>query len=424
MENAGGEGEEAEKWSFTPNHKIILAAQHTVRSVYQTITANLDGRDQRPTISLAIGDPSAFPTFRTAPVAVDAIISAVRSANYNSYTPPVGILPARRAIAEHLSRDLPYKLSSDDIFMTVGCTQAIETVLTVLSCPGANILLPRPGYPNYKSCAAFCGVEVRDYNLNPERSWEIDLDSLKSVADKNTVAMVVINPGNPCGNVFTYEHLAEVAKTAKKLGIFVIADEVYRHLTFGTNPFVPMGTFGSLVPVLTLGSISKRWVVPGWQLGWIAVTDPRGILKKNKVLDCFESYLTISADPVTFIQGAIPQILGDTGEDFFNETIRTLKQTVDICCERIKEIDCVTCPYKPEGAMSAMVKLDLSLLEDILDDVDFCCKLAKEESVIILPGSAVGLKNWLRVTFASGPSTLEDGLERVKSFCQRHAKKH
>ncbi|RWR89592.1 nicotianamine aminotransferase A-like protein [Cinnamomum micranthum f. kanehirae] len=422
MENTEGEGEE--KWSFNPNHNIISAAQHTVRSVYQTITANLDGRDQRPTISLAIGDPSAFPCFHTTPVAVDAIISAVRSANYNSYPPPVGILPARRAIAEHLSRDLPYKLSSDDIYITAGCTLAIETVLTVLSRPGANILLPRPGYPYYKSYAAFCGVEVRDYSLNPERSWEIDLDSLMSLADKNTVAMVVINPGNPCGNVFTYEHLAEVAKTAKKLGILVIADEVYRHLTFGTNPFVPMGTFGSLVPILTLGSISKRWVVPGWRLGWIAVTDPRGILKKNKVLDCFESYFTICADPVTFIQGAIPQILGDTGEDFFNETTRKLKQTADICCERIKEINCITCPYKPEGAMSAMVKLDLSLLEDILDDVDFCCKLAKEESVIILPGSAVGLKNWLRVTFATGPSALEDGLERVKSFCQRHAKKH
>ncbi|RWR89593.1 putative aminotransferase TAT2 isoform X2 [Cinnamomum micranthum f. kanehirae] len=232
--------------------------------------------------------------------------------------------------------------------------------------PGqTNILLPRPGYPFYKSCAAFCGIEARDYNLNLERNWEIDLDSLKSVADKITVAMVVINPGNPCGNVFTCDHIwlrsvayNLVAQTAKKLGILVIADEVYYHLTFGTKPFVPMGTFGSLVPVLTVGSLSKRWVVPGWRLGWIAVTDPRGYM-----------------------------------------------------LWRIKEIDCITCPYKPEGAMSAMVKLDLSLLEDILDDVDFCCKLAKEESVIIIPGSAE-------------PSTLEDGLERVKSFCQRHAKKH
>jgi len=113
------------------------------------------------------------------------------------------------ALAEHLSSDLPYKLSTDDIFLTAGGTQAIEVVVSVLAQPGTNILLPRPGYPNYEARAGLHNLEVRRFDLIPERGWEIDIDSLESIADKNTTAMVIINPNNPCGSVYTHEHLAK-----------------------------------------------------------------------------------------------------------------------------------------------------------------------------------------------------------------------
>ncbi|KAK2990101.1 hypothetical protein RJ640_028741 [Escallonia rubra] len=413
----------SKKWGFRGNQSLGTASAITIRGVLNMLMENLNKDDPRPAIPLGHGDPSAFPCFRTTHLAEDAISDSLRSAKFNGYAPTVGVLPARRAIAEYLSTDLPQKLSPDDIYLTIGCTQAIEVILTVLARPNANILLPRPGFPFYEARAAFSHLEVRHFELLPEKGWEVDLEAVEALADENTVAIAVINPGNPCGNVFTYEHLKKIAETARKLGILVIADEVYDHLVFGNNPFVPMGVFGSIAPIITVGSISKRWIVPGWRLGWLVTNDPNGILEKHGIVDCIKGFLNISSDPATFIQGAIPQILSKTKEDFFSKIVNILKEAAEICYDGIKDIPCITCPSKPEGSMFVMVKLNVSLLEDITDDVDFCVKLAKEESVIVLPGVAVGLKNWLRVTFAIEPSSLADGLGRIKAFSERHAKK-
>ncbi|KAH7860631.1 hypothetical protein Vadar_015879 [Vaccinium darrowii] len=375
------------EWRFKGNEELKNALAFSIKGVVSTLMKNLDESDNRPVIPLGRGDPSSSPCFRTTPVAKDAVVEAVRSAEFNSYAPHAGILPARRSIAEYLSRDLRYNLAPDDVYLTVGAKQAIDIILPVFARPGANVLLPKPGYPGYQAHATLNHLEIRHFDLLPEKGWEVDLEGLKSLANDKTVAMVIVNPCNPCGNVFTYEHLQkvaetarklgilviadEVAETARKLGILVIADEVYGHRAFGNAQFVPMGVFASTVPVITIGSISKRWTVPGWQLGWIVTNDPNGILHKNGIVDSLKGSLGVTSGPATFIQ----------------------------------------------------VKLDLSLLEGINDDMEFCIKLAKEESVIILPGVAVGLKNWIRITIAIEPSSREDGLGRIKSFCLRHAMK-
>ncbi|KAL6640317.1 hypothetical protein ACP70R_022166 [Stipagrostis hirtigluma subsp. patula] len=459
---AGDDDGDAVAWRFArPAVDGALASEGaadriSIRAVRYKIRESVDERDPRPVLPLAHGDPSVFPAFRTAPEVEDAVVATLRSGDFNCYPAGVGLPAARRdvtndkfgqdaftligyrnwrntyqgftnhvgALAEHLSRDLPYKLSTDDVFLTAGGTQAIEVVISVLAQPDANILLPRPGYPNYVARAALNNLQVRHFDLIPERGWEIDLDSLVSVADKNTTAMVIINPNNPCGSVYTYEHLAKVAEVARKLGILVIADEVYGNLVFGSSPFVPMGVFGHVAPVLTIGSLSKRWVVPGWRLGWVAVCDPKKILQETKIIASITNFLNVSTDPATFIQGALPRILDNTKEDFFKRIIILLAESAEICYREINGIKCITCPRKPEGSMFVMVKLNLYLLEEIHDDIDFCCKLAKEESVILCPGSVVGMENWIRITFAIDSSSLLDGLARIKSFCQRHKKKN
>ncbi|XP_057792498.1 nicotianamine aminotransferase 1-like [Salvia miltiorrhiza] len=405
----------AKRWRFEGSQHVIGAGAMTLRGVMDGVMKNMDGDDGRHVIHLSQGDPSAFPSFRTAAFAEDAVCAAVRSAQFNGYSSTAGLPAARSAVAEYLSKDLPYDLSSDDVFLTIGCTQALEAILTALARPGANILLPRPGYPDYEARAAFAGLEVRHFDLDPENDWEADLAAVEALGDDHTVAIVVINPGNPCGNVFKYDHLKKIAEMARNMGILVIADEVYGHLTFGSNPFVPMGVFASIAPIITLGSLSKRWIVPGWRIGWLVLNDLHGILTKHGIVDSIKGFLNISSDPVTFIQAALPEILLKTPTDFYDKIVSMFRESAEKCYKLSQQIPCISCPTKPQGCMFLMIKLNLSMLEGI------CCKLAKEESVILLPGTGLGLKNWLRVTFAVEASHIDEGFRRIRAFCERHA---
>ncbi|ONK81591.1 uncharacterized protein A4U43_C01F30880 [Asparagus officinalis] len=202
------------KWRFQPSCSLAAAGDLNVRAVVKRLIENVDKNSGKPMINLGHGDPSGFSCFRTAETAEGALVSAVRSAKYNGYPVRGGTPSARSAIAEYLSKDLPYKLSPDDVYVTSGCNQAIEILLSVLALPGANILLPRACFPFYETRAAFSKLEVRHFNLVAERGWEVDLDNVEALADENTVAMVVINPGNPCGNVSTYQHLNKVVPYA------------------------------------------------------------------------------------------------------------------------------------------------------------------------------------------------------------------
>uniref|UniRef100_J3LC23 Aminotransferase class I/classII large domain-containing protein n=1 Tax=Oryza brachyantha TaxID=4533 RepID=J3LC23_ORYBR len=111
------------------------------------------------------------------------------------------------AVAAHLSRELPYEVSPADVVLTAGCKPAI--MMSVLASPGANVLLPRPGYPLYASRAALSGLEFRHFDLLPDREWEVDLAGVEALADENTVAIVIVNPNNPCGCVYSRDHLAK-----------------------------------------------------------------------------------------------------------------------------------------------------------------------------------------------------------------------
>ncbi|GLJ16173.1 hypothetical protein SUGI_0270070 [Cryptomeria japonica] len=413
------EEEQNEGKCQTRCNPVLLEYSSSIRGVLAMLLSRLS--PDKSVIPLGHGDASSFKCFRAPLNVEDALIQSTRSSNFNGYAPSYGILDTRRAVAEYVSSGLPYKLTYNDVYLTVGCSQAIQVCLTVLATKGSNILLPRPGFPVYETVCGYNGIEIRFYDLVPEKNWEVDLDQIEALADDKTIAMVIINPSNPCGAVFDYEHLLKIAKTAERLDFPIVSDEVYAHMVFGESKFVPMGTFASITPVITLGGISKRWLIPGWRFGWLVACDPHGILKKGKVQEGVEMLMNITPGPSTVVQGAVPSILKDTSKEFHENILHLLDMAADICYKRIQKIKSLCCYSRPQGSMFIMVKINLSTFKGIKDDMEFAFRLVEEESVVVLPGSTLGMKNWIRISFAAPIALLEEGWDRIESFCQRHS---
>ncbi|CAK9225104.1 unnamed protein product [Sphagnum troendelagicum] len=399
-----------------------LESRNPIRELLESL--NVPPSHGKEKISLAQGDPTVFGHLRAPQAAVDAMVAATESCMFNGYTHSAGSQECRMAVADYHSPSLPFKLSANDICITVGCSQAIQLCIAALATPGSNMLLPRPGFPIYETFCKYYGVQCRYYDLIPDKDWEIDLDEVTILMDANTVAWIVCNPSNPCGSVYKYQHLAKIAAVAEKQRVPIISDEIYAEMVFGGNDFIPLASFSPKVPVLTVGGVSKRWLVPGWRLGWIIVADPKGILAKARVMEALMRLVQMTIGTSTLSQAAISGLLLHTPSEFYDDTLKSLKAGAELCYRRVQCITGLDCPTFPQGAMYIMVKINPGAFKGLSSDVEFASLLAEEESVLVLPGAAFGIANWIRVVFATPQNLLEEAWDRIELFCLRHSLQH
>lgn len=442
-------------WVCPPSTKC-LRTYNPIRAIVDPVVSNSiksgelrgDGKDQ---ISLALGDPTAFGNITPCPAVIDAITKALQSPSMAAgYINACGTPEALAAIAAHHSCDEPntmVRVTPEDVVVANGASGALELALTALLDEDSVLLVPNPGFPLYQVIAESHGARVMHYNLLPENGWECDLDHMENIikaeqchrSGKAVVRGIVVNnPSNPTGAVYSQHHLRGILELAHRYRLPIISDEIYGAMTFGDAVFHPMANvaarMGRSVPVITASGLGKQYLVPGWRLGWIVFHDNNsGSICEVK--DGAKRLAQVVLGASHLAQMAIPAALAPTDpvncqiiETWKTKLYSTIENQANFTCQYLDKCHGLTV-IPPQGAMYAMVKINVEMFDGFIkDDVSFMKLLLEEENVMVLPGKAFGLKSnssspcdAFRVVFCAPINILSVAFERIAAFCSHHA---
>lgn len=410
------EPDRRDKWTIRASARSLRTI-NPIRNLVQGI--DVKPNPSKELIKLSVGDPTLYGNLKVSKKAIDEYCKVIQSMKHNGYSMSYGSVEARTAIAERYTIPLA-PLTPDDVVLASGTSGALELAIGALANEGDNILLPLPGFPLFQTIAKGFGIECRYYKLRPNNKWEINLNHLSSLADNRTAAIVINNPSNPCGSVYSSHHINEILKTASKLHLPIIADEVYSDMVFSECKFTSIGSQSVNVPVLSVGGISKQFVVPGWRLGWILIHDRNNVLQAGEVRKGIRQLTTRMLVPNTPSQAVIPCLLSEgTKDECFKAIMNELELNASFTVKALAKAPGLRC-IPPQGAMYTMVEIDSELL-GFSDDMEFTKALLREESVFVLPGQCFNAPNFVRIVFCAPQYVLSEAFHRIRRFCSRHS---
>ncbi|GAA5906558.1 hypothetical protein JCM8208_000479 [Rhodotorula glutinis] len=431
-------GTSAKPWKTVDISSGVKRISNPIREILANIDLSAPiVQGPKQLVNLGLGDPSVFGNHAPAPESLAAIEESLKSGRALGYPESVGYADAREAVANYFDEgpNGNWRVTKNDVVMTHGASGALEMAISVLADETKNVLFPRPLFTAYETMSAISRCEIRYYDLLPEQDWEVDLAHLESLIDENTAFVMVNNPSNPCGSNWSEKHLRDIAAIMAKHQTLVITDEVYAGLAwdvtgprpaaadaprvegkFNRGVFTPYASICGPSPCLVVGAVSKRWLAPGWRLGWVIVHDPLGVL--SEVRQGLAKWAFRIQGPNSTMQRALPGILANTPERFYLDTMAELKRTGEALFDRLERIPGLT-PRRPQGAMYLICQYsDL----DLEDDKAFVTALYEEERVFILPGAAFRLDGYIRFVTTTPLPVLLDACARLEEFCKRHAK--
>jgi alanine-synthesizing transaminase len=356
---------------------------------------------------LNIGDPNQF-GFLTPPHLIEAVEKAMRD-GHNGYTPSPGIQAAREAAAaDFISRGV--NVSADRVLITSGTSEGIELALTAIVDEGDEVLVPSPTYPLYTAVLAKIGAQPAYYRTDHTNGWQPDLDHIKSLINRKTRALVVIDPNNPTGAIYPDAMRKSLIEIAEDAGLVILADEVYGDLSYD-GPVPPMAALASQAAIISYSSLSKAYLAPGWRAGWMAVgATPRLDAALAAIKKLADGRLC-SPGPMQY---AVTAAL--TGDRSHQHTFRQqLRERAELTTRRMNAIPGMSC-VAPRSAFYAMPKVELPPGKT---DVEYVLGLLRTKGVLCVYGSGFGAApedGFFRIVFLASLRDLDAIYDDVTDF--------
>ena len=371
-------------------------------------------------IKLNIGNVGVFGFDPPEEIQLDMIRNL---SNASAYSDSKGIFAARKAIMQYCQEKGIQGVALDDVYTGNGVSELIVLSMNALLNDGDEVLVPAPDYPLWTAAVSLSSGTPVHYLCDESKDWAPDLNDLRKKITPRTKAIVVINPNNPTGAIYSKEVLLEMTKIAREHGLILFADEIYDKMLYDAEKHISLASLSTDVVTITFNGLSKNYRSCGYRAGWMVVSGD-----KEMVRDYIEGLNMLSSMRLCANvpgQYAIQTALGgyQSINDLVAEGGRLARQR-DLAWKLITAIPGVTC-VKPKSALYLFPKLDPDMYP-IEDDQQFVAEFLKEEKVLLVQGSGFnwGKPDHFRVVFLPHEDVLKEAIGRLARFLERYRNKH
>lgn len=357
----------------------------------------------------AVNLSQGFPDFDTPKEILDRL-AEVAHEDYHQYSITWGAQNFREALAAKQTHYMGRAIDPDsEIVVTCGSTEAMMTAMMTVTNPGDKVVIFSPFYENYGADTILSGAEPIYVPLTPP-AFNFDPEMLEDAFRQHPKALILCNPSNPCGKVFTRAELETIAALANKYDVYVITDEVYEHIVYAPHTHTYFATLpGMWERTISCSSLSKTYSVTGWRLGYVIAPAPI-IERAKKVHD----FLTVGA-AAPLQEAVIPGL--KFGQDYYDDLLQKYTHKRDLFCKGLDDLGLVH--NIPQGAYYVM--LDISAF-GYDSDLQFCEDLAAKVGVGAVPGSSFfrePVNHLIRFHFAKKDDTLNEALNRLETLREK-----